>query len=62
VLVWTDMAGMRTGNADAASGESRVPKFVKAYADVRSVLLDAATHFADDVRSREYPDVDHSYS
>jgi 3-methyl-2-oxobutanoate hydroxymethyltransferase len=56
VLVWTDMAGMRSGSADA------VPKFVKPYADVRSVLLDAAKHFADDVKARDYPDADHSYS
>ena len=62
VLVWTDMAGMRTGNADGTNGESRVPKFVKPYADVRGVLLDAAKHFADDVKSRDYPDADHSYS
>jgi 3-methyl-2-oxobutanoate hydroxymethyltransferase len=59
VLVWTDMAGMRS---DGASGESRVPKFVKSYADVRGVLLDAARRFAADVKSRDYPDNDHSYS
>jgi 3-methyl-2-oxobutanoate hydroxymethyltransferase len=56
VLVWTDMAGMR----DASSGT--VPKFVKPYADVRGVLLDAVKHYADDVKSRVYPDADHSYN
>jgi 3-methyl-2-oxobutanoate hydroxymethyltransferase len=56
VLVWTDMAGMRSAD------DGGVPKFVKQYADVRSVLLDAARHFADDVKSREYPDAEHSYS
>jgi len=54
VLVWTDMAGMR------ANGSG--PKFVKPYADVRGVLLEAAQHFADDVKSREYPDAEHSYT
>ncbi len=56
VLVWTDMAGMRS----AASGA--MPKFVKPYADVRGVLLDAAKRFADDVQSGQYPDAGHSYS
>jgi 3-methyl-2-oxobutanoate hydroxymethyltransferase len=56
VLVWTDMAGMRAQSSGA------VPKFVKPYADVRSVLLDAAKHFADDVLSRDYPDAEHSYN
>ena len=59
VLVWTDMAGMRSSGAD---GENRVPKFVKPYADVRSVLLDAAKHFADDVKSGDYPDAEHAYN
>jgi len=39
-----------------------VPKFVKPYADVRGVLLQAAKRFADDVKSRDYPDAEHSYS
>jgi 3-methyl-2-oxobutanoate hydroxymethyltransferase len=53
VLVWSDMAGMNRG---------RTPKFVKKYADVGAVLLDAARAFAGDVRGGEYPDADHSYS
>lgn len=56
VLVWTDMAGMR------ANASGAVPKFVKPYADVHGVLLDAAKRFADDVKSSEYPDAEHSYS
>jgi 3-methyl-2-oxobutanoate hydroxymethyltransferase len=56
VLVWTDMAGMR------ADGAAAVPKFVKPYADVHGVLLQAAKRFADDVKSRDYPDAEHSYS
>ena len=53
VLVWSDMAGMNRG---------RKPKFVKPYADVGAVLLDAARRYAADVRGGEYPDLEHSYS
>ncbi len=53
VLVWSDMAGMNRG---------RTPKFVKKYAEVGAVLLEAARAFAGDVRGGEYPDADHSYS
>ena len=53
VLVWSDMAGMNRG---------RKPRFVKQYADLGGVLLDAARRFADDVRGGEYPDAAHSYS
>ncbi|MDQ1494013.1 MAG: 3-methyl-2-oxobutanoate hydroxymethyltransferase [Actinomycetota bacterium] len=53
VLVWTDMAGFGSGHT---------PKFVKPYADLRGVLLDAATRYRDDVVSGSYPDADHSYT
>ncbi|OLT21120.1 3-methyl-2-oxobutanoate hydroxymethyltransferase [Pseudonocardia sp. CNS-139] len=53
VLVWSDMAGMNRG---------RAPRFVKRYADVGGVLLDAARRFGDDVRAGTYPDVEHSYT
>jgi 3-methyl-2-oxobutanoate hydroxymethyltransferase len=52
VLVWQDMAGMRGG---------RMAKFVKQYADLRSTLLDAATHYGDDVRSGQFPGPEHSF-
>jgi 3-methyl-2-oxobutanoate hydroxymethyltransferase len=52
VLVWTDMVGLRNG---------QVAKFVKPYADVRGVLLDATRRYASDVESGHYPDSDHSY-
>lgn len=58
VLVWTDMAGMRS----SSDGSGGLPKFVKTYADVRGVLLDAAKRYAADVKSRDYPDADHSYT
>jgi 3-methyl-2-oxobutanoate hydroxymethyltransferase len=53
VLVWTDMAGFGSGHT---------PKFVKPYADLRGVLLDAATRYRDDVVPGSYPDADHSYT
>jgi 3-methyl-2-oxobutanoate hydroxymethyltransferase len=51
VLVWTDMAGLG----------GRTPRFVKQYADVRGVLLDAATRYRDEVIAGSYPDEEHSY-
>jgi len=53
VLVWQDMAGLRGG---------KLPKFVKQYADLRSVLAGAAAAFAEEVRAGAYPDEPHSYS
>jgi 3-methyl-2-oxobutanoate hydroxymethyltransferase len=53
VLVWSDMAGMNRG---------RKPKFVKPYADVGAILLDAARRYAAEVRGGEYPDGEHSYT
>src|SRR5436305_1706845 len=41
VLVWQDMAGLRTGKA---------PRFVKRYADLHTVLTDAVRRYADEVR------------
>jgi len=52
VLVWTDMAGFGSGHQ---------PKFVKPYADLRGVLLDAARRYSDDVVAGRYPDESHSY-
>jgi 3-methyl-2-oxobutanoate hydroxymethyltransferase len=52
LLVWTDFAGMSDG---------RVPKFVRQYANVRQVLLDAVTEFRDDVDAGAYPAPEHSY-
>jgi 3-methyl-2-oxobutanoate hydroxymethyltransferase len=52
VLVWSDMAGMNRG---------RKPRFVRQYADIGAILLDAAKAFAGEVRGGEYPDAEHSY-
>jgi 3-methyl-2-oxobutanoate hydroxymethyltransferase len=46
VLVWQDMAGLRTG---------RLPRFVKQYADVHGVLLEAARAYAADVAAGTFP-------
>jgi 3-methyl-2-oxobutanoate hydroxymethyltransferase len=51
VLVWQDMAGL----------SPRTAKFVKRYADLASVLSDAATAFARDVTAGAFPDEEHSY-
>lgn len=52
VLVWQDMAGLRTGH---------LPRFVKQYADLRGVLLGAAQDFIDDVQMSRFPGPDHSF-
>jgi 3-methyl-2-oxobutanoate hydroxymethyltransferase len=51
VLVWQDLAGLRRNPA----------KFVKQYADVRTVLTDAAKAFASEVAEGSYPDEPHTY-
>lgn len=53
LVVWTDWAGL---------GGGRIPKFVQQYANLRSVLTDAAVAFKKDVESGAYPDAAHSYS
>lgn len=52
VLVWQDMAGLRGG---------KMAKFVKQYADLRTVLSDAAKAYGDDVRSGQFPGPEHSF-
>ncbi len=52
VLVWQDMAGLRSG---------RAPRFVKRYADVRSVLSDAALAYAAEVADGSFPATEHSF-
>ena len=51
VLVWTDMLGLTGG---------KMPKFVKQYADLRSVMGDAAKAFAEDVVGGTFPLEEHS--
>lgn len=52
VLVWQDMAGLRTGKA---------PRFVKRYADLATVLGDAARAYAADVADGSFPAAEHSF-
>src|SRR3954451_14615329 len=52
VLVWQDMAGLNAGPK---------PRFVKRYADLRSVLGAAAKEFAAEVRNGTYPAPEHSF-
>jgi 3-methyl-2-oxobutanoate hydroxymethyltransferase len=52
VLVWQDMAGLRTGNG---------PRFVKRYADLAGALSGAAAAFADEVRRGEFPGPEHAF-
>ena len=52
VLVWQDAFGLRTG---------KMARFVKQYADVRSVLLDAARAYDAEVKSGEFPGPDHTF-
>ncbi len=52
VLVWQDMAGLRTG---------RMPRFVKQYADLHGVLLQAATEYAADVAAGTFPGPEHTF-
>jgi len=46
------MAGLRTG---------RLPRFVKPYADMHRLLSDAASQFANEVASGEFPGPDHTF-
>jgi 3-methyl-2-oxobutanoate hydroxymethyltransferase len=52
VLVWQDMMGLRTGKA---------PRFVKRYADLHGVMLEAAKAYADDVATGAFPAAEHSF-
>ena len=52
VLVWQDMAGLRTG---------RLPRFVKQYADMHAALLTAAQDYAADVSAGTFPGPEHTF-
>jgi len=52
VLVWQDAFGLRSG---------RMARFVKQYADVRSVLLDGAATYAAEVRDGTFPGPEHTF-
>ncbi|WP_027345389.1 3-methyl-2-oxobutanoate hydroxymethyltransferase [Hamadaea tsunoensis] len=52
VLVWQDMAGLRTGP---------LPRFVKKYADLHTVLTDAVRQYADEVRTGQFPTAENTF-
>ncbi len=52
VLVWQDAFGLRTG---------RMAKFVKQYADLHGVLLQAAQAYAADVKGGTFPGPEHTF-
>jgi len=52
VLVWQDMAGLRTG---------RLPRFVKQYTDMHAALLTAAQDYAADVSAGTFPGPEHTF-
>ena len=52
VLVWQDMAGLRSGH---------LPRFVKQYADLAGVLTDAAGRYLAEVRDGTFPAAEHTF-
>jgi 3-methyl-2-oxobutanoate hydroxymethyltransferase len=52
VLVWQDMAGLRSG---------KMAKFVKQYADLHATLHQAAEDFAADVAAGTFPGPEHTF-
>lgn len=52
VIVWQDLVGLGAGPA---------PRFVRRYADMRTVLTDAVRSWSQDVSSGAYPTDEHSY-
>lgn len=52
VLVWQDAFGLRTG---------RMPRFVKQYADLHGMLLDAARSYAAEVKGGTFPGPEHTF-
>ena len=52
VLVWHDVLGLSAAPH---------PRFVRAYADLRTVIADAITSFSDDVRDGTFPSAAESY-
>jgi 3-methyl-2-oxobutanoate hydroxymethyltransferase len=52
VLVWHDLLGLTSG---------RLPRFVKAYADLRAEISGAIKSFQSEVADGEYPGPEHTY-
>ena len=52
ILVTNDLLGLTSGY---------VPRFVKAYADLKGTISKAVTEFRDDVRSGKFPTPDQTF-
>jgi 3-methyl-2-oxobutanoate hydroxymethyltransferase len=52
VLVWQDMAGLRTG---------KMPRFVKRYAELADALAEATRAYATEVRGGVFPTAEHTF-
>lgn len=52
VLVWQDMLGLNTGKA---------PRFVKRYANLHQVILEATQKYVSEVRNGTFPAEEHSF-
>jgi 3-methyl-2-oxobutanoate hydroxymethyltransferase len=53
VLVWHDLLGLYQGQS---------PRFVKRYADLATVIRDAVSAYAEDVREHRFPEEVHTYA
>jgi 3-methyl-2-oxobutanoate hydroxymethyltransferase len=53
VLVFHDLLGIYDGHA---------ARFVKRYSNIREQMIDGVTRYAEDVRTRKYPETDHTYT
>ena len=53
VLVFHDLLGIYDGHA---------ARFVKRYANVRDAMIEGVKAFAEDVRTRRYPEPEHGYT
>ena len=53
VLVFHDLLGIYDGHA---------ARFVKRYANIREQMIDGVARYAEDVRTRKYPEPDHTYT
>ena len=52
ILVWSDLAGLNT---------ERVPRFVKQYASLRTVLHDAVSQWREDISEGVFPGPEHGF-
>jgi 3-methyl-2-oxobutanoate hydroxymethyltransferase len=53
VLVFHDLLGMYEGHA---------PRFTKRFAEVRQAMVEGVHAYAEEVRTRRFPGVEHAYS